>query len=78
MSIPTGKAMALLKRITGPRNLVVGDVMLGHCIWGDATRIAREVPAPVVDIARCTWTGGGAAASVPARADFGSFAESPR
>jgi rfaE bifunctional protein kinase chain/domain len=61
MSISTGKAKALLKRITGLRILVIGDVMLDHYIWGDATRISPEAPVPVVDIARDTWTGGGAA-----------------
>src|SRR5271169_197455 len=61
MSIPASKAKALLKRISGLRILVVGDLMLDHYIWGDATRISPEAPVPVVDIARDTWTGGGAA-----------------
>ncbi|HXQ81493.1 MAG TPA: PfkB family carbohydrate kinase [Opitutaceae bacterium] len=61
MSIPTSKAKALLRRIAGLRILVIGDVMLDHYIWGDATRISPEAPVPVVDIARDTWTGGGAA-----------------
>ena len=52
---------ALLKRITGLRILVLGDVMLDHYIWGDATRISPEAPVPVVDIARDSWTAGGAA-----------------
>jgi D-beta-D-heptose 7-phosphate kinase/D-beta-D-heptose 1-phosphate adenosyltransferase len=61
MSIAASKAKALLKRISGLRILVVGDVMLDHYIWGDATRISPEAPVPVIDIARDTWTGGGAA-----------------
>jgi len=61
VSIPTSKAKALLRRIAGLRILVIGDVMLDHYIWGDATRISPEAPVPVVDIARDTWTGGGAA-----------------
>ncbi|MEO7412136.1 MAG: bifunctional ADP-heptose synthase [Opitutaceae bacterium] len=52
---------ALLKKITGLRILVLGDVMLDHYIWGDATRISPEAPVPVVDIARDSWTAGGAA-----------------
>ncbi|HEX3729053.1 MAG TPA: PfkB family carbohydrate kinase, partial [Opitutaceae bacterium] len=52
---------ALLKKITRLRILVVGDVMLDHYLWGDATRISPEAPVPVVDIARDTWTAGGAA-----------------
>lgn len=51
----------LLRKIARLRILVVGDVMLDHYIWGDATRISPEAPVPVVDIARDTWTAGGAA-----------------
>jgi rfaE bifunctional protein kinase chain/domain len=61
MSIPTAKAKALLRRIAGLRILVVGDVMLDHYIWGDATRISPEAPVPVIDIERDSWTAGGAA-----------------
>ena len=52
---------ALLRKISRLRLLVVGDVMLDHYIWGDATRISPEAPVPVVDIARDSWTAGGAA-----------------
>jgi rfaE bifunctional protein kinase chain/domain len=52
---------ALLRKIARLRILVVGDVMLDHYIWGDATRISPEAPVPVVDIARDSWTAGGAA-----------------
>lgn len=51
----------LLKKIAKVRVLVIGDVMLDHYIWGDATRISPEAPVPVVDIARDSWTAGGAA-----------------
>ncbi len=51
----------LLKKIARLRILVVGDVMLDHYIWGDATRISPEAPVPVVDIERDSWTAGGAA-----------------
>ena len=61
MSIAPTKAKALLKRISGLRILVIGDVMLDHYIWGDATRISPEAPVPVIDIARDSWTAGGAA-----------------
>jgi D-glycero-beta-D-manno-heptose-7-phosphate kinase len=54
-------ARALLQKITGLRILVIGDVMLDHYIWGDATRISPEAPVPVVDIARDSYTAGGAA-----------------
>lgn len=52
---------SLLKKIARLRLLVVGDVMLDHYMWGDATRISPEAPVPVVDISRDTWTAGGAA-----------------
>ncbi len=52
---------ALLRRLRRLRILVVGDVMLDHYIWGDATRISPEAPVPVIDIARDSWTAGGAA-----------------
>jgi D-glycero-beta-D-manno-heptose-7-phosphate kinase len=52
---------ALLKSISRLRILVIGDVMLDHYIWGDATRISPEAPVPVVDIGRDSWTAGGAA-----------------
>jgi D-glycero-beta-D-manno-heptose-7-phosphate kinase len=51
---------ALLKKISGLRVLVVGDVMLDRYIWGDATRISPEAPVPVIDVDRETWTAGGA------------------
>src|SRR6187455_3132883 len=69
----------LLKKITRLRILVVGDVMLDHYIWGDATRISPEAPVPVVDIARDSWTAGGAAnvalniASLGARCTVAGF-----
>jgi D-glycero-beta-D-manno-heptose-7-phosphate kinase len=59
--ITASATRALLKKITGLRLLVIGDVMLDHYIWGDATRISPEAPVPVVDIARDTYTAGGAA-----------------
>jgi D-beta-D-heptose 7-phosphate kinase/D-beta-D-heptose 1-phosphate adenosyltransferase len=52
---------ALLKKITGLRILVIGDIMLDRYLWGDATRISPEAPVPVVDIIRESTTAGGAA-----------------
>jgi len=51
----------LLKKIGRLRILVVGDVMLDHYLWGDATRISPEAPVPVAHISRETHTVGGAA-----------------
>ncbi len=59
ISVPA--ANDLLQKIARVRVLVIGDVMLDHYIWGDATRISPEAPVPVVDIARDSHTAGGAA-----------------
>jgi D-beta-D-heptose 7-phosphate kinase/D-beta-D-heptose 1-phosphate adenosyltransferase len=70
---------ALTNRFAGRRITVVGDVMLDHYIWGDATRISPEAPVPVVDIGRDSWTAGGAAnvalniASLGARCTVAGF-----
>ncbi len=61
MSISPSKARALLRRISRRRILVVGDVMLDHYIWGDATRISPEAPVPVVNVFSASDTVGGAA-----------------
>ncbi len=52
---------ALFRQIARQHILVIGDVMLDHYIWGDATRISPEAPVPVVDIACDAGTAGGAA-----------------
>jgi len=51
----------LLAKIAQTHVLVIGDVMLDHYIWGDATRISPEAPVPVVEIARDSYAAGGAA-----------------
>lgn len=61
MSIALDHARALLERLPRLRLLVIGDVMLDHYIWGDATRISPEAPVPVVEISRDTYVPGGAA-----------------
>lgn len=52
---------SLLERIGTRRVLVIGDLMLDHYLWGDATRISPEAPVPVVQVARDSFTAGGAA-----------------
>lgn len=61
MPITPEQTHALLKKIAELRILVIGDVMLDHYIWGDATRISPEAPVPVVDVSRDTYAAGGAA-----------------
>jgi D-beta-D-heptose 7-phosphate kinase/D-beta-D-heptose 1-phosphate adenosyltransferase len=51
----------LLEKIAKVRILVIGDLMLDHYIWGDATRISPEAPVPVVKVERDSFTAGGAA-----------------
>lgn len=51
----------ILQLIKGRRILVLGDVMLDHYVWGDATRISPEAPVPVVDVFRDSYAAGGAA-----------------
>ena len=60
-AISTAKTRQLLKKIAGLRILVVGDVMLDHYIWGDATRISPEAPVPIVHIHRDSYTAGAGA-----------------
>ena len=60
MSITPAETRALLDKLPGLNLLVIGDVMLDHYVWGDATRISPEAPVPVVDIFKDTHTAGGA------------------
>lgn len=50
----------ILDNLRRMRILVVGDVMLDHYIWGDATRISPEAPVPVVHVDRDSYAAGGA------------------
>ncbi len=44
-----------------PTILVIGDLMVDHYIWGEATRLSPEAPVPVVNVKNETTTLGGAA-----------------
>lgn len=48
-------------RDRAPRVAVVGDFLLDGWWSGDISRLAREAPAPVVDVAERAWSPGGAA-----------------
>ena len=52
---------ALLQRIQGLTLLVIGDTLLDHYVWGDATRISPEAPVPIVRVERDAYVAGGAA-----------------
>jgi len=66
---------ALLERVRGRRILVIGDVMLDHYVFGDATRISPEAPVPVVHVGRESSTAGGAANVALNLASLGGHAE---
>jgi rfaE bifunctional protein kinase chain/domain len=41
--------------------LVIGDLMIDHYIWGEATRLSPEAPVPIVNVKNESTTLGGAA-----------------
>ena len=51
----------LLDKIADLKILVLGDIILDHYIWGDASRISPEAPVPVVEVDRDSYVAGGAA-----------------
>ncbi|HXN06300.1 MAG TPA: D-glycero-beta-D-manno-heptose-7-phosphate kinase [Nitrospiria bacterium] len=51
----------IVKRFSGARVLVVGDLMLDHYIWGTVKRISPEAPVPVVNVTSESMLLGGAA-----------------
>ena len=59
--MPDKTITSLIQDIQKQRILVVGDIMLDHYVWGDATRISPEAPVPVVSVMEDTRTVGGAA-----------------
>lgn len=52
---------SLIDRFAGLNVLVIGEAMLDSYLEGDARRICREAPVPIVDIETCTDMAGGAA-----------------
>jgi rfaE bifunctional protein kinase chain/domain len=44
-----------------PSILVIGDLMIDHYVWGDATRLSPEAPVPIVNVKNESTTLGGAA-----------------
>jgi len=53
--------LELLARASATRLLVVGDAMLDHYVFGDASRLSPEAPVPVVRVERDVYRPGGAA-----------------
>ncbi|MEB2284007.1 MAG: D-glycero-beta-D-manno-heptose-7-phosphate kinase [Polyangiaceae bacterium UTPRO1] len=57
---PTTRLRELIRRFTGTRVLVVGDLMLDQFVWGDVSRISPEAPVPIVRVRRQEGRPGGA------------------
>jgi rfaE bifunctional protein kinase chain/domain len=57
---PAPKLERLVRRLSGRRIAVVGDLMLDRYVWGEATRLSPEAPVPVVDFVSETSRLGGA------------------
>lgn len=55
------KVQNIIKTGRQPNILVIGDLMIDHYVWGDATRLSPEAPVPVVNVKSESTTLGGAA-----------------
>src|ERR1700742_5102381 len=55
------KVRAIQQKQKKPAILVIGDLMIDHYIWGDATRLSPEAPVPIVNVKNESTTLGGAA-----------------
>lgn len=51
----------IIKKISGLRIMVLGDIMIDNYIWGDVSRISPEAPVPVLDLRKEEFRLGGAA-----------------
>jgi rfaE bifunctional protein kinase chain/domain len=61
MPLLARRAVALLRRFSHARLLVIGDLMLDQFIWGRVDRISPEAPVPVVQVTGESFHLGGAA-----------------
>jgi len=57
----TDKVRSIQKSQKPPSILVIGDLMIDHYVWGDATRLSPEAPVPIVNVRNESTTLGGAA-----------------
>jgi rfaE bifunctional protein kinase chain/domain len=55
------KVRQIIQEGRQPNILVIGDLMIDHYVWGDATRLSPEAPVPVVNVKSESTTLGGAA-----------------
>ena len=54
------KVLSIRDSEATPTILVIGDLMVDHYIWGEATRLSPEAPVPVVNVKNESTTLGGA------------------
>ena len=64
----------LIEAWRGSRVLVLGDALLDGWLAGTASRVCREAPLPVVDLAETRYAGGGAANTAANLAALGAVA----
>jgi rfaE bifunctional protein kinase chain/domain len=57
----TDKVRSIQQSQKPPAILVIGDLMIDHYIWGEATRLSPEAPVPIVNVKNESTTLGGAA-----------------
>ena len=57
----TDRLQSLIPKLAGQRILVVGDVILDEYVTGNATRMSREAPVPVLEFESREFIPGGAA-----------------
>src|ERR1700760_2978144 len=57
----TDKVRSIQQTQQPPMVLVIGDLMIDHYVWGDATRLSPEAPVPIVNVKNESTTLGGAA-----------------
>ena len=50
-----------VQKFDSQRVLVIGDAMLDTYLRGEANRICREAPVPIVSVSECNYVPGGAA-----------------
>jgi rfaE bifunctional protein kinase chain/domain len=66
------KVLSLQSAQKQPSILVIGDLMIDHYIWGNATRLSPEAPVPIVNVKNESTTLGGAGNVVQNLVSFGA------
>ncbi len=61
MDVSLEKLKKILKKFSGKKLIVIGDLMLDHYIFGDVERISPEAPVQVVHVDNEKYCPGGAA-----------------